>query len=211
MDAVGVKLGLAEIEVVDVPVEGVFFVEREEPVFKDTLDGGLPGPDQQVHLLVPVEMRPAERIRQLVQVGIGDGQRRQPGVQHEPVPVRLRQLRVGLAVGSGGSRASRSRNSRSRVSWVWVRMPSAMEWTTPCFQPSSRASLTVAPSPWDRRAISARVSRRVFSSNWWVGACGFGDDGDHLGPAGLEGLLAVPVGTGDDAGLLATEGACACG
>ena len=30
-----------------------------------------------------------------------------------------------------------------------------------------------------------------------------GGDGDHLCPAGLEGLLAVPVGAGDDAGLLA--------
>ena len=147
MDAVGVQLGLAQVEVVDVPGEGVLLVQREEPVFKDTLDGGLPGSDQQVHLLVPVEMRPAERVRQLVQVGIGDGQRRQPGVQHEPVPVRVRQLRVGLPVGSGRSRASRSLNSRSRVSSAWVRMPSAMEWATPCFQPSSRASLMVAPSP----------------------------------------------------------------
>ena len=52
VDAVGVQMGLAQVEVVDVPGEGVFLVEREEPVFKDTLDGGLPGLDQQHGLVV---------------------------------------------------------------------------------------------------------------------------------------------------------------
>ena len=40
-----------------------------------------------------------------------------------------------------------------------------------------------------------------------VGLGGLGGDGDHLRPAGLEGMLAVPVGAGQDAGLLVTEGA----
>ena len=35
-----------------------------------------------------------------------------------------------------------------------------------------------------------------------VGPCGFGGDGDHLGPASIEGRLAVPVGAGDDPDLL---------
>ena len=104
------------------------------------------------------------------------------------------------------SMVSRSRNSRSRVSSAWVRMPSAMEWATPCFQPSSRASLTVAPSLWERRAISARVSRRVFSSKLWVLAASAAMVTIWVQPD-LEGLLAVPVGAGDDAGLLAAVSA----
>ena len=39
-----------------------------------------------------------------------------------------------------------------------------------------------------------------------VGPRGVGGDGDHLGPAGLEGFLVVPVGAGDDAGLPEAEG-----
>ena len=52
MDAVGVQLGLAQVEVVDVPGEGVLLVQREEPVFEGSLDGGFPGLDQQHGLFV---------------------------------------------------------------------------------------------------------------------------------------------------------------
>ena len=62
--------------------------------------------------------------------------------------MRLRQLRGGLPVGAGlGEGEAVPELPGSRVSSCWVRMPSAMEWATPCFQPSSRASLMVAPSP----------------------------------------------------------------
>ena len=39
-----------------------------------------------------------------------------------------------------------------------------------------------------------------------VGPCGLDGDGYHLGPASLEGLLAVPVGADDDSGPLELEG-----
>ena len=51
VDAVGVGLGLAQVEVVDVPGEGVLLVQREQPILQRSLDGGLPGLDQQ-HSLV---------------------------------------------------------------------------------------------------------------------------------------------------------------
>ena len=65
--------------------------------------------------------------------------------------------------------------------------------------------MTVAPSPWDRRAISARVQPEGLLVEA-VGPGGVGGDGDHLGSAGLEGFLVVPVGAGDDAGVPEAEG-----
>ena len=55
-------------------------------------------------------------------------------------------------LGSSGSRCpsvgrALSLNSLSFVSSCWEMIPSAMEWETPCFQPSSRAWLTVFPVP----------------------------------------------------------------
>ena len=102
--------------------------------------------------------------------------------------------------------ASRSRNSLSFASSAWVSMPSAMEWATPCFQPSSRALSTVVPSPGGAASDFGQGQSEGLLVEP-VGLGGLSGDGDHLGPAGLEGILAVPVGGGDDAGLLAAEGA----
>ena len=49
------------------------------PSSSASLYGGLPGLDQEVHLLFLVQLRLAGRLRQLVRVGVGGG-------QHEPVP-----------------------------------------------------------------------------------------------------------------------------
>ena len=40
VDAVGVSLGLAQVEVVYVPVEGVLLVQREQPILQCSLDCG---------------------------------------------------------------------------------------------------------------------------------------------------------------------------
>jgi hypothetical protein len=45
VDAVGVKLGLAQVEVVGVAGVGVLLVQHEEPVFQCSLDRGFPGLD----------------------------------------------------------------------------------------------------------------------------------------------------------------------
>ena len=55
MDAMGVELGLSQIEVVDVPGEGVLLVQGEQPVLQRPLDRGLPGIDQEPGLLVFVQ------------------------------------------------------------------------------------------------------------------------------------------------------------
>ena len=59
---VGVGLGLTQVEVVYVPVEGVLLVQREQPVLECSLYGGLPGLDQEVHLLFLVQLRLAGRL-----------------------------------------------------------------------------------------------------------------------------------------------------
>ena len=102
----------------------------------------------------------------------GDGG--EPGVQGEPVPGRLVELGCGLLVGPGVREGEPVPELPElgllglgdEVSELMI--PSAMAYRTPRFQPSSRAWLTVPPSPWELRAISARASRSDFSSKAWV-------------------------------------------
>ena len=71
------------MEVVDVPVQGVFLVQGEEPVFDGAFDGRFPGSGQQGCGFVGVQPRLCNRAGQLIEVtfSVIDGEGGKPGVQ----------------------------------------------------------------------------------------------------------------------------------
>ncbi len=86
---------------------------------------------------------------QVPQVGVGafDGDGGEAGVEHEPVGGGAFELLGGLPVGAGVCQGAPVPEFSELGLFGLGEDAVAMEWATPCFQPSSRAWLTVVPSP----------------------------------------------------------------